>query len=214
MAQQLRSEVTVSLLAPTDEYKLTSTLYVPSVTGTRNRASRPTRTPRTCDDPGFCGTGPDCGAGRLSVLRRVPEAERPERVRPGRPVRPLRQRAGRGDGHRPGIRPRVSGELPRRLRCAGRFGGEIRAHPAGRDEHHRRLAGPSAHHPVQERLAHDGRADRRREARRRDGEPAPRRGGARNALTVAECLLVTTTVDNREIAEQLAAALVDRRLAA
>jgi periplasmic divalent cation tolerance protein len=31
---------------------------------------------------------------------------------------------------------------------------------------------------------------------------------------VAECLLVTTTVDSREIAEQLAAALVDRRLAA
>lgn len=31
---------------------------------------------------------------------------------------------------------------------------------------------------------------------------------------MAECLLVTTTVDNREIAEQLAAALVDRRLAA
>lgn len=31
---------------------------------------------------------------------------------------------------------------------------------------------------------------------------------------MAECLLVTTTVDSREIAEQLAAALVDRRLAA
>lgn len=31
---------------------------------------------------------------------------------------------------------------------------------------------------------------------------------------MAECLLVTTTVDSREIAEHLAAALVDRRLAA
>lgn len=31
---------------------------------------------------------------------------------------------------------------------------------------------------------------------------------------MAECLLVTTTVDSREIAERLAEALVDRRLAA